>query len=250
MPLAQLGPHRGGGGGGELRDLGDGGLEAHPDLAALLDPHDRVDDLLGVAAVAAGQPQGEREPVAALPHAQVARADAGTPRQLTDRERPGIDVPVGAGLGPRCRHAERINLHRLWRNLFNSIVPRRAGRPAGRMHPCRRSRASQVLPGLQGLPAHQVELFEARLERWWPDLVAGLVGLPRPRGGRPPGGGPGRRRLRRPRRRPPPPRPARSLRSRLVPGALRAGVRRLRRPVRRRPRRAWPTTSTTWAPSA
>lgn len=36
------------------------------------------------------------------------------------------------------------------------------------------------LPGLQGVPAHQVELFEARLERWWPDLVAGLSVYPDP----------------------------------------------------------------------
>ena len=36
------------------------------------------------------------------------------------------------------------------------------------------------LPGLEGLSASQVELFEARLARWWPDLVDGLSVYPDP----------------------------------------------------------------------
>ncbi|QIK67185.1 alpha-amylase [Nocardioides sp. HDW12B] len=37
-----------------------------------------------------------------------------------------------------------------------------------------------VPDALTGLPAHLVELFTARLERWWPDLLAGLAVYPDP----------------------------------------------------------------------
>ena len=104
---------------------------------------------------------------------------------------------------------------------------------------------------LAGLPRHRRELFEARLERWLPDLTAALRPLyadapavaDRLVGAR-------RGVLRRARRGAAPARPAPLARARLVPAAVDDRLRRLRRPLRAATCAGWPSGSATSRSSA
>jgi amylosucrase len=52
--------------------------------------------------------------------------------------------------------------------------------PPTESRPAPPARDEPELAPLSALPAHRVEVFEARLERWWPDLLEGLEVFPDP----------------------------------------------------------------------